>query len=127
MANTLQDSTARQRRNNGMLEIKGPNGARVVALDELNQDDAELAVNFGYNPVLKRVNIPPYGMSASDEQETLTSGRNLASWPPFLLPSASVACSQPLQPPSFIRSPQEGAPVLSGRGPSPEQAVCVLL
>jgi hypothetical protein len=56
--NTLQDSKARRRRNNGVLEIKGPNGAaRVVALDELNQDDAELAVNFGYNPVLKRVSV----------------------------------------------------------------------
>lgn len=59
MANTLQDSKTRQRRNHGMLEIKGPSGARVVALDELNQDDAELAVNFGYNPVLKRVNLSP--------------------------------------------------------------------
>jgi hypothetical protein len=58
MANLSKEQKLRQRKNTGMLEIKGHGGAaRVVALDELNQDDTELAVNFGYNPVFKRVNI----------------------------------------------------------------------
>jgi hypothetical protein len=58
MADLLNDPELRQRKKSvGTVEINGPGGTRVVALEELNQADAELAAKFGYKPVFKRVNM----------------------------------------------------------------------
>jgi hypothetical protein len=50
------DPGLRQRkRNAGVIEVHGPNGEkRVLDLDELNEADAQLVGQFGYNPVFKR-------------------------------------------------------------------------
>jgi hypothetical protein len=58
MADLLKDPELRNRKKSiGTIEINGPKGTRVVALDELNEDDAVLAAKFGYTPVFKRVNM----------------------------------------------------------------------
>lgn len=58
MANLPNDSELRERKRSvGTIEINGPDGNHVVALEELDQADAELAAKFGYKPVFKRVNI----------------------------------------------------------------------
>jgi hypothetical protein len=58
MADLMNDPELRQRKQSvGTVEINGPGGTRVVALEELNQADADLASKFGYKPVFKRVNI----------------------------------------------------------------------
>ncbi len=60
MADLLNDPELRNRKKSvGTIEISGPGGTRVVALDELNEDDAELAAKFGYKPVFKRVTMIP--------------------------------------------------------------------
>lgn len=58
MADLLNDPELRHRKKSiGTLEINGPGGTRIVALDELNEADAELAAKFGYKPVFRRVNM----------------------------------------------------------------------
>jgi hypothetical protein len=51
-------SVFRQRSNmptHGVLEISGPDGQRkVIKVEELSDADAQLALQFGYNPVFKR-------------------------------------------------------------------------
>jgi hypothetical protein len=57
MADLLKDPAVRHRKKSiGTIEVNRTGGTHVVALDELTPDDAELATNFGYKPVLKRVN-----------------------------------------------------------------------
>ena len=59
-ANLLDDSQLKHRKSSftGNVEINGPGGSRVVALEELNEADAALAAKFGYKPVFKRVGLP---------------------------------------------------------------------
>ncbi|MCJ1441343.1 MAG: hypothetical protein MMC23_001829 [Stictis urceolatum] len=38
----------------GVIEVNGPNGPRRVNFDELANEDAQLAAQFGYKPVFKR-------------------------------------------------------------------------
>ncbi|KAL8787893.1 MAG: hypothetical protein Q9213_001920 [Squamulea squamosa] len=57
MAENVKDiEDLRQRKKSvGVVELQGPNGqARVVNLEELTDDDADLAAKFGYKPVFKR-------------------------------------------------------------------------
>ena len=51
-----QDGDVRHRKKSvGMVEINGPDGQRrTVNLENLNDADAQLAAQFGYNPVFKR-------------------------------------------------------------------------
>lgn len=71
MADPLNDPKLRQRKSVGTIEVNALGGAHVVALDELNDDDAELAAKFGYKPVFKRVNPFPLWILSSDAK-TLT-------------------------------------------------------
>lgn len=50
------DSHVHQRKKSvGLVEIHGPDGQRrTVNLEDLNDADAQLAAQFGYNPVFKR-------------------------------------------------------------------------
>jgi hypothetical protein len=50
------DSVFRQRRKSvGVVEINGPDGQRkTIRVEDLNDADAQLATQFGYNPVFKR-------------------------------------------------------------------------
>jgi hypothetical protein len=58
MADLLNDPELRNRKKSiRTIEINGPKGNRVVAMDELNEADAVLAAKFGYTPVFKRVNM----------------------------------------------------------------------
>ena len=67
MADLLNDPELRQRRKSiGTIEVNGPAGNRVLALDELTQADAELAVKFGYKPVFKRVREDSPGITPGD-------------------------------------------------------------
>ena len=52
----LQDGDVRHRQKSvGLVEISGPDGhRRTVNLEELSEADAQLASQFGYNPVFKR-------------------------------------------------------------------------
>lgn len=51
-----EDAELRQRKKSvGLVEIKGPDGQRkTVKLEDLSEADAQLAAQFGYNPVFKR-------------------------------------------------------------------------
>jgi hypothetical protein len=51
-----RDGDVRHRKKSvGLVEINGPDGQRrTVNLESLNEADAQLAAQFGYNPVFKR-------------------------------------------------------------------------
>lgn len=42
------------RRKSSVVEIHGPDGVRVVNMDDMNEADRALAAEFGYKPVFKR-------------------------------------------------------------------------
>ncbi len=49
------DDVRYRKTSTGKLEVNGPEGQRkVINLHELNDDDAQLAAEFGYKPVFKR-------------------------------------------------------------------------
>jgi len=52
----LQDAELRHRKKSvGFVEINGPNGEKkTINLQDLSEADAQLATQFGYNPVFKR-------------------------------------------------------------------------
>lgn len=57
MMNLLNNSKVRLRRPSiGTIEANGLNMKGMVDLNEFDDADAELAANFGYKPVFKRVN-----------------------------------------------------------------------
>lgn len=50
-----EEGARHRKKSVGLVEINGPDGQRrTVNLEDLNDADAQLAAQFGYNPVFKR-------------------------------------------------------------------------